>query len=65
MAGSEIQATGIVEFQDCFWTGSLLKLRNGLHRVCTMPGVLPGVMCKPKFLWGQTEFQSAEVHVDA
>ena len=38
-AGSVIQATGKVEFEDGLWIGNYLKARNGLQRVCTIPGV--------------------------
>ena len=33
----------------------------GVQRVRTIPGDLQGAVCTPRFLWGQTEFQSAEV----
>ena len=65
MAGSVIQATGRVEFEDGLWIGNHLKARNGLQRVCTIPWVQPGAVCTPGFLQGQTEFQSAWVHVAA
>ena len=39
VAGSVIQATGIVEFEDGLWRGNHLKARNGLQRVRTIPGV--------------------------
>ena len=39
MAGSVIQATGTVEFEDGLWIGNHLKARNGLQRVRTIPGV--------------------------
>ena len=65
MAGSIIQATGMVEFEDGLRIGNHLKARNGLQRVHTIPGVRPGVVRTPGFLWGQTEFQSAWVHVAA
>ena len=50
MAGSVIQATGTVEFEDGLWIGNHLKAGNGLQWVRTLPGV-----CTPGFLWGQTE----------
>ena len=39
VAGSVIQATGTVEFEDGLWIGNHLKARNGLQRVRTIPGV--------------------------
>ena len=33
MAGSVIQATGMVEFEDGLWIGNHLKTQNGLQRV--------------------------------
>ena len=39
VAGSVIQATGMVEFEDGLWIGNHLKARNGLQRVCTIPEV--------------------------
>ena len=45
MAGSVIQATGTVEFEDGLWIGNHLKAQNGMHRVTTIPGVRPGVVC--------------------
>ena len=42
VAGSVIQATGTVEFEDGLWIGNHLKARNGLQRVRTIPGVRPG-----------------------
>ena len=59
VAGSVIQATGTVEFEDGLWIGNNLKAQNGLQRVRTIPGVQPGMVCTPGFLRGQTEFQSA------
>ena len=35
MTGSEIQATGTVEFEDGILKGDPSKARNSLHRVCT------------------------------
>ena len=65
MAGSVIQATGTVEFEDGLWIGNHLKAQKGLQRVRTIPGVRPGAVCTPGFLWGQTELQSAWVRVAA
>ena len=65
VAGSVIQATGTVEFEDGLWIGNHLKARNGLQRVRTIPGVRPGAVRTPGFLRGQTEFQSAWVRVAA
>ena len=65
MAGSVIQATGMVEFEDGLWIGNPLKARNGLQRVRTIPGVRPGAVRTPGLLRGQTEFQSAWVCVAA
>ena len=65
MAGSVIQATGMLEFEDGLWIGNHLKARNGLQRVRTIPGVQPGAVVTPGFLPVQTEFQSAWVHVAA
>ena len=59
MAGSVIQATGTVEFEDGLWIGNHLKARNGLQRFRTIPGVQPGAVRTPGFLQGQTELQSA------
>ena len=59
--GSVIQATGMMEFEDGSWIGNHLKAQNGLQRVRTIPWVQPGVVHKPRFLPGQTEFQSARV----
>ena len=39
-AGSVIQATGTVDFEDVFWIGNHLKVQNGQQRVCTISGVL-------------------------
>ena len=64
-AGSVVQATGTVEFEDGLWIGNHLTARNGLQRVRTIPGVQPGAVPTPGFLRGQTEFQSALVHVAA
>ena len=50
VAGSVIQANGTVEFEDGLWIGSHLKARNGLQRVCTIPGVQPGAVRTPGFL---------------
>ena len=61
MAGSIIQATGMVEFENGLLIGNHLMARNGLQRVSTIPWVRPGVVLTPWFLRGQTEFQSAEV----
>ena len=63
VAGSVIQATRTVEFEDGLWIGNHLKAQNGLQRVCTIPGVQPRKMQTPRFLRGQTEFQSAWVHM--
>ena len=60
MTGSVIQGTGALEFQDGLWIGNHIKAQNGTQRVCTIPGVQPS-----KFLWGQTDFQSAWVHMAA
>ena len=65
MAGYVIQATGTVEFEDGLWIGIHLKARNGLQRVRSIPGVQPGAVRTPGFLWGQTEFQSAWVRMAA
>ena len=65
MAGSVIQATGKAEFEDGLWIGNPLKARNGLQKVCTIPGDQPGTVPTPVFLQGQTEFQSAWVRVAA
>ena len=63
MAGSVIQATGTVEFEDDLSIGNHLKAQNGLQRVCTIPGVQPGEMCTPEFLQGKNEFLSAWVRL--
>ena len=42
MAGSVIQATGTVEFEDGLWIGNHLMAQNGLQRVRTIPRVRPG-----------------------
>ena len=47
MLGSAIQATKIVEFEDGLWIGNHPKARNILQRVCTIPGVQPGVVAHP------------------
>ena len=65
VAGSVIQATGMIEFEDGLWIGNHLKVQNGLQRVRTIPGVQTGVVCAHWLLWGQTEFQSAWVRVAA
>ena len=65
VAGSVIQATGTLEFEDGLWIGNCLKAQNGLQRVCTIPGVQRGAVCTPRFLRGQTEFQSAWIRVAA
>ena len=65
MAGSVIQATGTVEFEDGLWIGNHLKARNGLQRVRTIPGGSPGAVRALGFLQGQTEFQSAWVRMAA
>ena len=65
MAGSVIQATGTVKFEDGLWIGNHLKARNGLQRVRIIPGVQPGAVRTPGFIRGQTEFQSAWVRVAA
>ena len=39
VAGSLIQATGTVEFEDDLWIGNHLKAQNGLQRVHIIPGV--------------------------
>ena len=65
VAGSVIQATGLVEFEDCLWIENHVNDWNGLQRVRTIPGVQPWAMRTPWFLQGQTEFQSAWVRVAA
>ena len=39
VAGSVIQATGTVKFEDGLWIGNHLKAQNGMQRVRTIPGV--------------------------
>ena len=53
VAGSVIQATGKVEFEDGLWIGNHLKAQNSLQRVHTIPWVRPGVVCTQGFLRGQ------------
>ena len=65
MAGSVIQATGSVEFEDYLWVENHVKDQNGLQRVCTIPWVQPGAVRTPGFLRGQTEFQFAWGYVAA
>ena len=65
VAGSVIQATGIVKFEDGLLIGNQLKARNGLQMVDTIPGVKPGVVRTPRFLQRQTQFQSACVRMAA
>ena len=65
MAGSVIQATVKVEFEDGLWIGSHLKAQNALQRVSTTPGVQPAAVGTLGFLRGETEFQSAWVRVAA
>ena len=65
MAGSVIQVTGTVEFEDGLWIGNHQKARNGLQRVCSILGVRPGAVCTTGFPRGQTEFQFTWVHVAA
>ena len=65
VAGSVIQATGTVEFEDSLWIGNHLRAQNGLQRVRTIPRVQPGEERIPGFLQGQTVFQSAWVRVAA
>ena len=50
VAGSVIQATGMVDFEDGLWIGNHLKARNGLHRVCTIPWDQPDMVRTPGFL---------------
>ena len=57
VAGFVIQATGTMEFEDGLWIGKYLQARNGPQRVRTIPGVLPGVVCTPRFLYKHTEIQ--------
>ena len=59
VAGSVIQATGAVEFQDGLWIENHPKAQNGLQRVYTIPGAQPQAVRTPRFLQEQTEFQSA------
>ena len=47
MMGSVIQATGTMEFEDGLWIGNHLKARNGLQRVCTIPGVQAEAILTP------------------
>ena len=47
VAGSVIKVTGTVEFEDGLWIGNHPKARNILQRVCTIPGVQPGVVAHP------------------
>ena len=56
VAGSVIQATGTVEFEDGLWIGNHLKARNGLQRFRTIPEAQPRVVRTPRFLRGPTEF---------
>ena len=62
IVGSVIQATWTVDIEDCLWKGNRLKAQNGL---LIIPWVRPGLMRTPRFLQGQTEFQSAWVRVAA
>ena len=55
LAGSVIQATETVEFEDGLWIGNHLKAQNGLQRVRTISRVQPGVVRTPR-LQGQNEF---------
>ena len=41
VAGSVIQATGTVEYEDGFWTGNHLRAANGLQRIRTILGAQP------------------------
>ena len=61
MAGSVIQATGSVEFEDGLWIRNHLMAQNGLQKVHNIPGVQPGAVFTTGFLRGQTEFQLAWV----
>ena len=63
VADSVIQATWTMEFEDGLWIGNHLKAQNGLQRVVNIPWVQPGSVRTPGFLQGQTEFQSAWVHM--
>ena len=52
VAGSVIQATGTVEFEDGLWIGNHLTVQNGLQRVCIIPGVQPGAVHTPgSYTW--------------
>ena len=62
-ACSVIQGTGKVECEDGLRIGNYLKALNGLQRVHTIPGVWSGAVPTPRFLQGQTEFQSSWVCV--
>ena len=53
MAGSLIQATGMVEFVDGLWIENQLKARKGLLKVHTIPGVQPQAVRTSVFLWGR------------
>ena len=55
VAGSVIQGTGMVEFEDGLWIANYQKAGNDLQRVRIIPGVQSGAMRTPKFLQGQTE----------
>ena len=65
MAGSVIQATGTVDFEDGLWIGNHLKAQNGLQRACTILRDLPGAVRTLGLYQGQTEFQYAWVCVAA
>ena len=52
VAGSVIQATGTMEFEDGLWIGNHLKAQIGLQRARTIPGVQPGVVRTLRFLKG-------------
>ena len=52
MAGSVIQVTRMVEFEDGLWIGNHLKAQNGLQRVSTIPGFQPGGVRTPGFNQG-------------
>ena len=65
MSGSVIQAIGRVEFEEGLLIVNQLKAQNDLQRVCTTPKILPRAVYKPRFVQGQTEFQSAVVRVAA
>ena len=47
MAGSVIQATSGVDFEDGLWIANHLKAQNGLQRVSTLSGVQPGAGAHP------------------